>query len=205
MDVREKKFFDLLDELKFKVERRKFNWLTNKIIPSEEELWRIFSILGGEAEAMQSKGSRRLTPDGYLPKFNCIIEFDELQHFTEFRLQTLLHYPADMYLGFDIESYRSWCDEYSIKALKKGPSGYRKPRPEFPFEGGRAAQRALFDTFRDLLPSRHGLNPTIRISEFQLPSLLSDKEKAVAELSTALSRIKLGSCFRKYFYESNAN
>ena len=120
MGVRQRNFLDLLDELKFKVEKRNFYWLTNKITPSEKGLWRIFSALGGDAEAMQSKGSRRLPPDGYLPKFNCIIEFDELQHFTEFRLQTLLHYPADMYLGFDIESYRSWCDEHSIKALKKG-------------------------------------------------------------------------------------
>ena len=38
---------------------------------------------------------------------------------------------------------------------------------------GRAAQRAFFDTFRDWLPSLHGLNPTVRLAEFEVNPILN--------------------------------
>ena len=180
-------FLCLVRELGIEVEvNRKFDWLTNRITPSEEALWRIFIALDGDPEGMQSKRSCRLTPDGFLPEYECIIEFDELQHFTAFRSQAFEHYPEDVHLGFDIDTYRSWCDQHAISALKKGASGYRKRKPEFPFDGGRAAQRALFDACRDLLPPWHGLKPTIRISEFELPSLLHDRKTATDEVRIAL-------------------
>ncbi len=168
--------------------KRNFGWLTNRVSPSENELWRLFIALGGDPEAMRSKKSRRLPLDGYLPEHERIIEFDESQHFTAYRSLTLKHYPEDVCLGFDIDTYGSWCDQHSDDAFKKGPPGYRKPKPEFPFHGGRAAQRALFDACRDLLPHRHGLKPTIRISEFELPSLLRDRKRAKVDLQKALKR-----------------
>ena len=153
MGDRQKMFLCLVRELGIEVEvNRKFDWLTNRITPSEEALWRIFIALDGDPEGMQSKRSCRLTPDGFLPEYECIIEFDELQHFTAFRSQAFEHYPEDVHLGFDIDTYRSWCDQHAISALKKGASGYRKRKPKFPFDGGRAGQRALFDACRDLLP-----------------------------------------------------
>lgn len=188
MGQRENKFFELVDrELALRVERADFAWLTNKIACSETTLWAIFESLGGKAEAMNAKQSRRLKPDGYLPDLNCMIEFDEKQHFTYFRSQTFLHYPVDIRLGFNICEYRNFCNRYSEDALKKGPSGFRNPKQEFPFENGRAAQRALFDACRDILPLSHGLEPTIRIAEFQVPSLLRDRCQAAEELRTALA------------------
>ena len=77
-------------------------------------------------------------------------------------------------LDFDLERYRELCRVNASVALKKGAGGYRRSTQEFPFPGGRHAQRALFDAMRDLLPVKHGLNPTIRISEFDVPRLLRE-------------------------------
>ncbi len=180
------RFFQIVRELGIDIENRNFEWLTNQITSSEKDLWKIFLELNGNPKAMQAKRCIKLTPDGFLPEYNCIVEFDELQHFTEFLFRTLMHYPSNLGFGFDIDTYRGWCIQHSERALKKGQFGYRKPKPEFPFPGGRAAQRALFDTCRDLLPPRNGLNPTIRISEFQLPSLLGDQDKATTEIEESL-------------------
>ena len=189
MEKLEDKFFDLLRKLGIQVEcGKKFDWLTNKVEHSELELWRIFMDLGGDGKGMRSKGLVKLPTDGFLPRYKRIIEFDELQHFTEYRLKTLDNYPKHIRLGFDKNAYQKWCKQHATEAINKGPYGYRSPKPDFPFEEGRAAQRALFDACRDLLSSKNNLNPTIRISQFQLPSLLGveDKEKAAEELQTAL-------------------
>ncbi len=187
MGERQGMFFSLVRELGIEVVDRKFDWLTNRITTSEEALWPIFIALGGDPEGMQSKRSRLLPPDGYLPNYKCIIEFDELQHFTAFRTRTFEHYPADAQLGFDVDAYRSLCNQHATDALNKGPAGYRKPKPEFPFYGGRAAQRALFDACRDLLPVQHGLEPTVRISEFELPSLRHSRNAVAEEVRAALA------------------
>jgi hypothetical protein len=73
-------------------------------------------------------------------------------------------------------------------AMSKGTGGYRRSTQEFPFPGGRHAQRALFDITRDLLPVRHGLRPTIRTSEFDVPSQLRDEATARAEVRSVLDK-----------------
>lgn len=92
-----------------------------------------------------------------------MLEVDELQHFTPYKSIALEAYPIDAELGFDLAEYISLCQRYGMEALSKGPLGYRASKPEFPFEYGRAAQRAYFDAFRDLLAPLHGLRPTLRI------------------------------------------
>ena len=115
----EENFFDLLvNEMAFDVNKPKFGWLVNKVDRSETALWSIFEALGGNSETMLAKKSTRLSPDGFLPNFNCIIEFDELQHFTAFRLTSLLHYPSEVRLGFDANRYKSYCKKYAENALK---------------------------------------------------------------------------------------
>ena len=82
-------FFRLLLDLNINFDNRKFPWLTSQVLPDGSEmndvLWDIFLSLGGSPDAMRSKRSQQLSPDGYLPDLNCLIEFDELQHFTEHR------------------------------------------------------------------------------------------------------------------------
>jgi hypothetical protein len=91
-------------------------------------------------------------------------------------------------IGFDLERYRELCCANSPLPLKKGTGGYRRSTLEFPFPGGRHAQRALFDAMRDLLPAKHGLAPTVRISEFDVPSLRRDEANAQAEIRAILDK-----------------
>lgn len=179
MGVAEQTFFELIGSVGIEVERKpKFSWLINKVLPDDtvpnDTLWKMFQSLGGYEEGMRLKKVLSLPLDGYVPKRNCLIEFDEIQHFTTYRKITLDHYPKDATVRFNIDTYRSWCERHAEKAYEKGAQGYRAPKKEFPFEGGRAAQRALFDACKDLLPPTKGLSPTIRVSEFQVPSLKSD-------------------------------
>lgn len=153
---------------------KKFDWLINKHLVENfgeyfDLITRIFVKLNGNNEGMLSKKVRSLSPDCYFGETqNFIFEFDELQHFTEYKKNVLELYPKDIMYGFDVAKYIEYCNIYSIEALKKGPAGYRKPKIEFPYENGRAAQRAFFDAFRDLLPTKYGLKPTLRISEFEV-------------------------------------
>lgn len=165
-----------------------FDWLRNKHVEEDFKnddlgidlyptIVKIFKKLNGDNNEMISKGQRVLKPDCYFGgKYNFIFEFDELQHFTIYKQIALQNYPNELKYGFDIDLYLSYCNLYKEKAIKKGPAGYRKSKEEFPFENGRAAQRAFFDAFRDLLPSLHGLNPTIRISEFEVQNISSINE-----------------------------
>ena len=121
-----------------------------------------------------------------------IIEFDELQHFTECRFHKLQYYPEEIRVGFDLDKYKSWCTQNAAAALRKGAVGYRKSKSEFPFQNGRAAQRALFDACRDLLPHRFVLNPTVRISEVEVPSLFGLRKSATSDnRRTAKEEIRL--------------
>ncbi len=115
----------------------------------------IHSALGGDERLLVSKRSGsdpRL--DFVLAEHALAVEVDEIQHFTTERLRTLDLYPPDAGLWFDTGAYRTligrWC---------KTANRYRaaKPTVDFPFAGGRRAQRAYFDAFRDLAAPSFGL------------------------------------------------
>ena len=149
--------------------RTGFTWLENRHTQRNcgqfyEVIERIFADLGGSHEGLLGKRHTVLPPDAYFPApFNFILEVDELQHFTPQKGAALRRYPEGLGLGFSVSEYLTFCSRYGAEALRKGPSGYRKRTPEFPFEYGRTAQRAYFDSFRDLLAPLHGLRPTLRI------------------------------------------
>jgi hypothetical protein len=168
-----------------RIERnRRFPWLLNKVDlydPVYRHLAAVFRALDGDDAALRRKRPQSLRPDFFLPDQNCILEFDELQHFTPFRGKSLLYYPLDVPLGFDLARYQAHCADHADRATGKGAAGYRKPKAEFPFEGGRHAQRAFFDAYRDLLPALHELAPTRRIAEFDIPALGSSDEGAARD------------------------
>ena len=178
--------------------RAKFHWLVNKPLAAHfvhyyPLVMDLFKQMGGARQGMFTKADGYLTPDAYFPEpYRFIFEFDELQHFTAFRKQTLLAYPADLSVAFDRQEYLRFCTEYEDAALQKGTDRFRRKTADFPFPNGRAAQRALFDTFRDWLPPLHGLRPTLRIAEFEVAGIL------VGEVGGEAARNHIRALIRRY-------
>lgn len=168
-----------------------FPWFINKHTESDfgihfQVISKIFQNLNGDLKANQNKRISSLKCDAYFGgKYNFIFEFDEFQHFSSYRLKTLECYPADIITAFDIKQYKLLCKVHREKADK-----YRKAKKtvDFNFVGGRTAQRAYLDCFRDLLPTVNGLNPTLRITEFEVASIYSNNnatsQKLIADLIT---------------------
>lgn len=109
-----------------------------------------------------------LACDFFAPSKNLIIEYDERQHFTIQRAESLSCYPSDLYVGFDIGKWRKSCE--SIRAVDTDPI-YRDE------------QRAFYDSTRDILAARNGIT-LIRLkhgdvdwnasnSQYELDRLLS--------------------------------
>lgn len=152
----------------------------------------IFLSLGGDREGMLKKREKRLSPDCYFGgKFNFLFEYDELQHFTQYKILALLRYPKNIEYNFNVKTYIDYCKIYSNAALRKGPPGYRKSKMDFPFKYGRAAQRAYLDAFRDLLPPKNDLNPTLRIPEFEVGFILANDNKSKEKLIRILNERKI--------------
>ena len=102
--------------------------------------------------------------DFYLPEPGFIVEFDESQHFTQPRSVTLRSYPLELKVGFSIAHWLDLCQR--IDAKDNDP-------PD------RDERRAWYDTLRDLVPTLHGFEPTVRLysDAFRWCSLHKDSEK----------------------------
>lgn len=96
--------------------------------------------------------------DFYISDPSFILEFDESQHFTRPRLVSLSLYPVEFKLGFPLSRWKELCRV--IDAKDDDP-------PD------RDERRAWYDTLRDLVPTLHGFNPTVRLyaNEFRWCSL----------------------------------
>jgi hypothetical protein len=162
-----------------------FEWLRNTHTVGDcgrhfATIDRIFSGLKGNPSAAATKRSGPILCDAYFAgDLNFILEFDEFQHFSSARLKTLDSYPRSVLIGFDIAYYQLLCKQHSAKA-----DYYRRAKTtkDFNFIGGRTAQRAYFDTMKDLLPELHGKRPTVRVSEFELPSPIDGSQTCLAQL-----------------------
>lgn len=160
--------------------RKKFDWFINKHNKENfgkhfSTIDKIFKLLNGDITANQTKRSVALDCDAYFGgQYNFIFEFDELQHFSSSRLKTIENYPSGLKVNFDLANWKRLCQIHNDKA-----DSYRKTKTttDFNFVGGRTAQRAYLDCFRDLLPEIQGLNPTLRINEFEVVGITKvDKE-----------------------------
>ncbi len=167
----------------------RFEWLRNKPSPDDfgdlyDKLMYLYGEFNGDWQGTGAKADGYLTPDAYFPEpYNFIFEFDELQHFTKYRELTFKYYSENMPLAYEPDKYVTFCKEYHQAALTKGPDRFRRHTADFPYENGRAAQRAFFDVFRDWLPPRHGLNPTVRLAEFEVKPILNGKLTGDAAIS----------------------
>lgn len=183
------------DVLGVHAEERTFNWLKNKHLEEDFGKYynlidRIFLDLGGSYRANKEKKTQFLRCDAFFSGgLNFILEFDEFQHFSTARLKTLNYYPKDLKTNFVLDEYCSFCQNHRFEADK-----YRsnKTTPDFNFAGGRTAQRAYLDCFKDLLPRLHGLNPTMRISEFEVAEI-TNNDKESRDMIRKIIEIKLKS------------
>lgn len=174
---------------------KSFEWFINKHTSDHFGKWHstidtIFHNLKGDLVINQSKRTQCLECDAYFGgQYNLIFEFDEHQHFSSARLKTLELYPPDLQVNFSIDEWKSMCRMYKDKADK-----YRKSKTttDFNFYGGRTAQRAYLDCFRDLLPQQHGLKPTLRINEFEVEGIYANNKESCNRIEKLLnSKLKI--------------
>lgn len=172
----------------------KFNWFINKhTVENFKEsiglISKIFNALSGNIEKNRTKRTTLLNCDAYFGgEYNFIFEFDEFQHFSSYRLKTLEFYSENCNLNFCPQTWKKYCINHHLSA-----DGYRKSKTttDFNFVGGRTAQRAYLDCFRDLLPKHHGLNPTLRISEFEVENIhCNNKSSCLAIEKVINSKLK---------------
>jgi hypothetical protein len=124
-----------------------------------EVLATIFLRLGGDLAVLETGRTNRLRGDYVHEESGTLIEIDEEQHFTSFRLTTLNLYPEDVELGFDLREYKDICRRCRFRADK-----YRATKEARGFgAGGRQRQRAYYDALRDLATPAMGHPPLIRI------------------------------------------
>ncbi len=140
-------------------------WLTNRghlnpvladavPAPTLAILSSIHQRLGGDESLLAGKrAGSSPRPDFLLAREHLIVEVDEIQHFTSDRLATLELYPRNADLAFDVAEYRALITKWMAVA-----DNYRaaKPAVDFPRAGGRRAQRAYFDSIRDLVAPSFG-------------------------------------------------
>ncbi|WP_427004472.1 DUF7255 family protein [Pseudarthrobacter sp. H2] len=122
-------------------------------------LHEIFLALGGNAAEQTAKRTTALPGDFIHLETGTIIEVDEVQHFTSFRLKSFEYYASDSPLGFEAEEYRELCRQFGSAADK-----YRQTKTAAAFgPGGRQRQRAYYDALRDLAVPAMGHPPVIRV------------------------------------------
>jgi hypothetical protein len=117
-------------------------------------------------DVMPTRDSRKV--DGILKCRFCdprIVEVDESQHFNCFQRMTLRHYPAELRLAFERDT---WINRSQAEPKQKSGNWAAPKPPLFPNAGGRHQQRAFRDALADILPPDHGFQPTLRIADFEV-------------------------------------
>lgn len=153
---------------------QKFGWFVNKHFQKDfknyfSSIENIFNKLNGNKLGNDNKSIKKLQTDAYFGgKHNFLFEFDEYQHFSSYRKLSLDLYPKNLKLNFDVDEWKNLC---LLNSLKADRYRFSKQTKDFNFNGGRTAQRAYLDCFRDILPEVNGLNPTLRLNEFEVSGI----------------------------------
>jgi hypothetical protein len=151
----------LLQKRGFEVNHHvRFDWLTSRAptetdvaLPSQVKyrLLALHSRLGGDWSRLSTKRRQSLRVDIQVDS-TTLIEVDEKQHFSSARLASLDFYDGVDH-GLDLARYHELCSQYRDSADKYL---HGREAVDFPFPGGRTAQRAYFDTTKDFLTAAHG-------------------------------------------------
>lgn len=117
--------------------------------------------------------------DFFVPNPGFIVEFDESQHFSACRKESLITYPNNFQIGYDINRWIELCEQ--INAKDNDP----------PF---RDEQRAWYDSLRDFLPTLKGFQPTVRLfsKDFMWCSLDPNNSSDVVRFSNFLKGGPIG-------------
>jgi hypothetical protein len=137
-----------------------YDWVTNRSPLGDEfpapprvryRLMAIHTRLGGDWSRLEQKRSMPIRFD-FQVDAETLIEVDSRYHFSSARMTTLDFYE-DLDHSLDVDLYRELCSRFSTAADR-----YRSQRAasDFPFPGGRTAQRAYFDAAKDLLAPAYG-------------------------------------------------
>ncbi len=125
-----------------------------------ESLEGIYRGLGGDLDVLTACRATYVLPlDLFHEPSGTMIEIDEAEHFTSFRLETLDAYPPDTPLGFDLDEYRELCREHAEKMDR-----FQKNLPAKGWGfGGLQRERAYRDALLDLAAPAMGHLPVVRI------------------------------------------
>jgi hypothetical protein len=131
--------------------------------------------------AASKSGGRQPLPDLIHDELGCVIEVDEVQHFTTARARTFELYPETVQLGYSLNDYlglvRKWHG--------RGDRAFaHQTATDFPKPGGRQAHRAYNDALRDLLAPTFTGHPVIRIAapDRNMGSALAQLQRALEQL-----------------------
>ncbi len=122
---------------------------------------------------LRHRGTPLVAAAYFPPPLHCLAEFDPAERLNRDRGRTLERYPVDVPLGFDFVLYRQWCAASAAKA------------------DARSRRQAEHDVQLDLLPPRHGLNPTLRLAEPEI------RQKIVGRVTGDKLRAALESLLEK--------
>jgi hypothetical protein len=142
----------------------------------------------------------------FFEPFQMIVEFDEDQHFNQFRGMTLKSDFYKDYPGFKMGEYVRLSRTIIQPGSKKSGFNYLKsPDPLFPENPGnqgqdnRHRQRAFRDFLKDVIAKEKGIKPTVRIpSELIMKKRNFLNDKDIEKIQEYLLKLPLFNDFEKY-------
>lgn len=193
-------------EAKYTLECKK-NWLVN--VPDQElykefwseiadiyksiteNKWSLDDVINENSDILKHRNAQM--DIWFHEPYNFLCEFDEKQHFNQYRLITLENGYDNLEISFDYNHYHELS---SNRIAKPGKSGFDKLKSKdmlFPEmldgerQDNRIRQRAFRDYLKDIVPIRLGYNPTVRISY----NITNNKIKDFAEVDLDSVRMYL--------------
>ena len=132
-----------------------------------DDKWTLDEILNSKSNFL--KGRQTRVDIWFEEPYNFICEFDEKQHFNQYRLMILERGYKNLKPSFDYNSYYNLSSEIVVKPGKSGFNKLKSLDILFPEmlkgekQDNRIRQRAFRDYLKDIVPVKLGYNPTVRI------------------------------------------
>lgn len=180
-----------------------------------EDLCEVYMYINGaeqELDKVLQKYARDLVSRSqeadiyFFEPFQMIVEFDEDQHFNQFRGMTLKSDFYKGYPGFGVGQYAKLSSKLVKPGSKKSGFNFLKsPDPLFPeiprsnLQDNRHRQRAFRDFLKDVISKERGIKPTVRIpAEIIMNKRKSLNDKDIGKISEYLPKLPLFKDFDKY-------